>query len=536
MSTSTITFVLRAVRALVLWSAVAAGASSFDRVSSASTSEPGTTWTLEEERWYELTLGGRPCGSLETRIERSGDKGSERFRTTTVTRMTLSRGADNDVTVMMESVFIESGRGVPESAFVRQSTGGEPTVLRASFERDGEVYRVVLEEGTGSRTETIPAEGWLAPRAVEEFVRQRMTAGAREIAYRALDLEGGLRINAITMKRGGIGNALVDETSPVRQVPVAIWTTTSDAMPVPSTDRFDNAGRLVDSTAKLGIGELRTRRTSREKAQAAAAARGAEVLVKSFVPAPKSIAGAMESTRLRLRVRALEGPLVDLPTTGAQIAVRVDASTIELDVDVERGSRATPEERAEKRFREPSGLIDVEHPAVQRLIQEDARRNADRVRTERERAEDLRRLVYAHIGAKNLESAFASASHAASTRSGDCSEHAVLLAALLRGVGTPARIASGLVYADRFAGGRDVWAWHVWTQAMLPVEGGPADAYEWVDFDATLPVRHHAAHVATAVGDLSAGATDPMWTSALGLLGNIGIEVVEDAKIPASSR
>jgi transglutaminase-like putative cysteine protease len=135
------------------------------------------------------------------------------------------------------------------------------------------------------------------------------------------------------------------------------------------------------------------------------------------------------------------------------------------------------------------------------------------------RAQALRRFVHEHITAKNLDTAFATASETARMKRGDCSEHAVLLCALLRAAEIPARTASGLVYADAFAGERDLFGWHMWTQALI---GG-----KWVDLDATLPVRYDAAHVLVGTSSLAEGMGDADLSHLLILLGNLEIEVLE---------
>ena len=136
-----------------------------------------------------------------------------------------------------------------------------------------------------------------------------------------------------------------------------------------------------------------------------------------------------------------------------------------------------------------------------------------------EKAEALRRRVHRHISSKGLQTAFASASETAKTRTGDCSEHAVLLAAMCRAVEIPARVAMGLVYVDRFAGVSDIFGWHMWTQAL--VDGA------WVDLDATLPVRYHAGHVLTSTSSLADETGSAGLMSILTVMGNLEIEVVE---------
>jgi hypothetical protein len=64
------------------------------------------------------------------------------------------------------------------------------------------------------------------------------------------------------------------------------------------------------------------------------------------------------------------------------------------------------------------------------------------------------------------------------SRRGDCTEYAVLLAALGRAAGVPTRVVSGLVYARRFEGQRHVFVPHAWVQAWT----GTA----WQSFDAGI--------------------------------------------------
>lgn len=87
---------------------------------------------------------------------------------------------------------------------------------------------------------------------------------------------------------------------------------------------------------------------------------------------------------------------------------------------------------------------------------------------------------------------YATAVEALEQRSGDCTEFAVLLAALARSEGMPARVVVGLVYSDRFSGKKDVFSPHSWVQVW--------DGQRWVSYDAAL-ADFDATHIALAVGD-----------------------------------
>jgi len=469
--------------------------------------------------WYVLSLGGEPCGhSLATREESEEDGGLVRTRSEASIR--LGRGTTT-VTVSTAREFVETAAGRPLRASVRQSLGGDgrPGVeIRYEF-RPGEVE---VTEGERRRVEPSPEGDWLAPAAAERFVRARLAADAAEISFRTIDLESGLRVASLRLVRGDPGRMVVRG----KDIPVVTYRVRNDLLDLPGEDRYDAEGTLVSSVLRLGIGELVSTLADETEARAALRNARAEVLVRSFVPAPEPIRNARGRRTLRLEVAALAGDLPDLPSVGAQRARRIDATTVEVEVDARRGSPASPEEIADRAFLAATALIDHDTPEVRELV---ARTRARGDRPPRRLAEALRVAVRAALPRKDLASAFASASDALRSGGGDCSEHAVALAAALRAVGIPARIVGGLVYADSFAGEREVWGWHVWTQALVPARAG--EPPEWIDLDATLPGERafDAAHVATGASSLAGGALDPLWSDTLALLGNLKIRVVDPA-------
>jgi transglutaminase-like putative cysteine protease len=86
----------------------------------------------------------------------------------------------------------------------------------------------------------------------------------------------------------------------------------------------------------------------------------------------------------------------------------------------------------------------------------------------------LERYVNQAIREVNFAQALATAADVAQTKEGDCTEHAVLLAALARARGIPARAAIGLVYVEA----KQELGFHMWNELYL--DG------RWVPFDGTL--------------------------------------------------
>jgi hypothetical protein len=125
------------------------------------------------------------------------------------------------------------------------------------------------------------------------------------------------------------------------------------------------------------------------------------------------------------------------------------------------------------RHRRPSFLVDYDDSAVQ-----SARRLAVRLcGTESPTVDQLTTFVARYITAKDMARGFDIASHVASHKEGDCTEHAVLLAALARAFGHPARVILGLAFLEMQ--GRLAAFGHAWVETH--------DAGGWKLADAALP-------------------------------------------------
>jgi hypothetical protein len=93
------------------------------------------------------------------------------------------------------------------------------------------------------------------------------------------------------------------------------------------------------------------------------------------------------------------------------------------------------------------------------------------------------------------------------TRMGDCNEHAVLLTALLRASGIPARLNIGLVYNQ----GR--FFYHAWNEAYLG---------KWISMDATLnQMPADVSHIRLVIGNLD------KQVEIMGLIGKLNIQVLD---------
>ena len=106
-------------------------------------------------------------------------------------------------------------------------------------------------------------------------------------------------------------------------------------------------------------------------------------------------------------------------------------------------------------------------------------------------------FVAEYIDSKDLSVGYASAAEVIETRQGDCSEHAVLCAALCRALGIPAQVVVGVAYVEEFGGAVNCFGGHAWTRALIEDQ--------WIDFDAAFKGTDRggfdAGHITLAFGN-----------------------------------
>ena len=127
---------------------------------------------------------------------------------------------------------------------------------------------------------------------------------------------------------------------------------------------------------------------------------------------------------------------------------------------------------------------------------------------------NIERFVAEYIEEKSFSVGYASALEVAKSRQGDCTEHALLTAALCRAAGIPADIVFGLVYVDEFEEKKGIFGGHAWTRVFL--DG------RWFSLDAALG-GFDTGHIALTVSD-----GDPSdFFKIIGVVGNLIIEEID---------
>jgi transglutaminase-like putative cysteine protease len=464
-------------------------------------------WQLLEEHWYTVELAGARAGSMVERVEDDG----ERYRTAMEVRMSLKRDQVS-ATIEITSTFVESHDGRLLVLEYVQNMGLQSVDTEWRFEADKVVQTTRQGMRELVREHPLPEGEWLTPRAAHRYWLKRREAAAQEITFRMISPEAGIDPVTITQKLLGEDTYELGD----RTIPVTVWQTTTDFMPRPAREMYSSDGHLVFQEISAGFGPMVTRIATRAEAQGVEAGEAPEILVSTFVKPDKPIPDAVRSTTATLRLRVNEGTMPAIPSAGAQRVTPAADGAVTLSIDINDSQPATAAESADPAYLDSTAMVDGEDPVIRALAAKALRGVGD---DPMDRAEAMRAFVGRFVSDKGLDTAFATASETAQMQTGDCSEHAVLLCAMLRAEGIPARVAIGLIYVDSFLGRDAIFGWHMWTQALI--DG------RWVDLDAVLDTRYHAGHVLTGTSGLGGGGLTPELATSITLIGNLRIEVVD---------
>jgi len=118
------------------------------------------------------------------------------------------------------------------------------------------------------------------------------------------------------------------------------------------------------------------------------------------------------------------------------------------------------------------------------------------VKNSAEAAKRIEEFVAKYVKNISLSVGYASATEVAASRRGDCTEFAVLCAAMCRAAGIPARVTVGVAYVNDYEG-RTGFGGHAWTEAYI--------GDKWVGLDSAFKAgalgKFDAGHIALASGN-----------------------------------
>jgi transglutaminase-like putative cysteine protease len=167
-----------------------------------------------------------------------------------------------------------------------------------------------------------------------------------------------------------------------------------------------------------------------------------------------------------------------------------------------------------REYREANIMIDSEDPLIRYLAKNAAQGSKNIL----DLSQNLYRFAQKYIHHKSFNVGFATATETAKSREGDCTEHAVFLAALGRVHGIPTRVANGLVFMERFGNQKNVMGFHMWTEFHLNGK--------WHSLDSALgKMGVHADRITLSVSSLEQDSLLDIGIKLSEIIGNINVQV-----------
>jgi transglutaminase-like putative cysteine protease len=354
----------------------------------------------------------------------------------------------------------------------------------------------------------LPQQAWMPPAAGSRYMKAELAKGNKEIVVWTMSAATGPQPMETRTKILGRENIEVMG----KVVPALACEVKTSVSPMVAKDYVNEQGESLKATLPIMPGMTMTLLAA-DKEIATAPVKPAELMVRLLLTPDRAIKQPRQLQRAVYELRFKDGQKVELPLTSTQ-TVTWAGDTARVTVDAKAARRE--ELKSSQEYERSSMMLGSDDPEVIRLAKESLVGVANTPATE---AEAMRKYVGNYIEEKSLAVGLASAGEVARLKQGDCTEHAVLLAAMLRWDGIPSRTASGIVYAEQFAGRSGVFGYHMWTQAWID--------QRWVELDATLPEAFDATHVAMSVSSMNDAAVTNDLIAMSTLIGRFEIKVVE---------
>jgi hypothetical protein len=247
---------------------------------------------------------------------------------------------------------------------------------------------------------------------------------------------------------------------------------------------FDRRGRLQRIDTELAGLPFELRRC--ESNCNRPVAHPVDFIGRTVVASPYRISQKDSQQKLRYLLSRADGKAPILAATGDQSVVIAGSKAI-VTVCRNCGTLEAGEGVRVEDYLRPNAWVQSDNREIRRL----ARRSGNARESIDTRMRRLVTLVRQRMQGEINFVGYADAVQALHTGRGDCTEFAVLLAALARAQGIPTRVVAGMAYSDRFTGRKNVFSPHAWVQAW--------DNGRWVSYDAALG-DFDSTHIALAAG------------------------------------
>jgi hypothetical protein len=489
--------------------AIPSGPAGPTKTGSTSPEEPSATQHSERDVWFVYFMQDAKVGYSHLRKNRLVEQGQELIHTQAVSELTLRR--EQSITRQrIELQTWETPAGKLERFESRLSAG--PGEIVTQGKRLGSSMIVGTDTLGRRQTEAVPmgedCGGFFA--AEQSLERQPLKPGeSRTITclIPVINRPAQVKLTALEPEKVSI-RGLEQQLLKVRSETVINGNTLT------SFSWINERGETI-KTLDLTLNQ-ESYKTTREIALATEDLGRIDLMVATTVPLKGELQEDRPLARQTYVARMKGGNIAgQFASDEFQQVEGIDEQSVKLTVrkldldskvnEALRGSGPTNEDL------EPNSLIQSDDAAIVEL--------ANSVGTDEKNpvlvARMLEKAVRNHIHTRNYGQAFATAAEVVRSQEGDCTENAVLLAAVCRARKIPARVVLGLVHYPRQNG----FAYHMWNEVWT--------GDRWLPLDATVAQGTVGAdHIKLKHASLQGVSAYAVMLPLLQVIGRLELEVV----------
>ncbi len=477
--------------------------------------QPAAEGTVIFNRYYTVQLQDQHCGYARTAIRQSPGQ----FTFLNYINMTLDR-MGQDMRVIVKSISRETPTGELISMETITLLGGFKSTRKAVLESEQLVVSTELWGQTSVERFAVPPGGFTSELAAEHLIKPLLSQPGRRLEFTVLSLQGGPSpfLPAVIEVIGPETIQAYGQAVSAVKVKTNI---TMQGMEFTAHSWLDQQGPLA---SRVSFGGLDIFLQAAQKDQAKKNPGKADLTNIALIVPKVPLKDPANASRAvyRLTLKNARAQLPDLPQTHMQRVLAKGPNYLDVQITrqspqqfADQPSQPVPQELQE--YLRSSLYLDWQNPAL--------KASAQGIRVDSDNRWDLARALWKYanekISTKDLGVYFDPASRVLATRRGDCTEHAVLLAALARARGLPSRVVTGLVQVSGLAGRGTIFGYHAWTEVWINGQ--------WISLDAALnQAPADVSHIALGISALN--ASDPIAETAAGVLpviGNLEIEVLQ---------
>ena len=454
-----------------------------------STSFAGSKADSDDTEYFAVYMEGKKIGhAIQSRVV-----ADEQVTTSEEVSLTINR-AGVSVTIEMTETSIETTSGEPLGFEVTQKLGAMAMKVTGRIDQQGKVALTTSSLGAEQKSELQWSQGALMAEGLRLLT---MKKGMKEgTQYSAKIFSAGI-MQAIDTKIS-IGPEqsvdLLGRVVTLREVKTTL--VMPGAGEIVSTGYVDHDLKMQKSIMPIAGMQVEMLACPREFALGKNEV--LELIDRMFLKSPEPLnnLASVKSITYDLSPVKEESDFT-IPSTDNQKAQRLDNGKVILKVEPVVAPKGVkfPYKGTDKTILEalePTRFLQSDNKEVIAL----ARRAVGGTKDAAEAAKKIEAFVANYIENRSLSVGYASAAEVIVSKQGDCSEFAVLTAAMCRAVGIPAQVVAGVAYVDDFMGNQG-FGGHAWTQAYI--------GDTWIGLDASFKGAgrggYDAGHIALAAGN-----------------------------------